>query len=127
MHELYIAECIVKSVAASLPRDLPSDSVREVRVQVGQLDAVIPDTLIFVFDAIKETSGLPNANLSVEQIDVVCRCRACTHEFGIELPVFICPQCGGGDVEVLRGRGILLTGITVENEEAKEDGNSDHS
>jgi len=117
MHELYIAECIVKSVAASLPMDVPSDSVREIRVQVGQLDAVIPETLLFVFDAIKRNSGLPNANLSVEQIDVVCRCRACNQEFGIELPVFICPQCRSGDVEVLRGRGILLTGITVQNGE----------
>jgi len=127
MHELYIAECIMKSVAASLPGDVPSDSVREVRVQVGQLDAVVPDTLIFVFDAIKGNSGLPNANLCVERIDVVCRCRACAHEFGIELPVFICPQCGSGDVEVLRGRGILLTGISVENGEEKGNGNSDHS
>jgi hydrogenase nickel incorporation protein HypA/HybF len=123
MHELYIAECILKSVAASLPRDVSSDSVRGIRLQVGQLDAVIPDTLIFVFDAIKGNSGLPNANLSVEQIDVVCRCRACNHEFGIELPVFICPECGSGDVEVLRGRGILLTGISVENGEERKNGN----
>jgi hydrogenase nickel incorporation protein HypA/HybF len=119
MHELYIAECIVKSVAASLPKDVASDSVREVRVQVGQLDAVIPDTLVFVFNAIKGNGGLPHANLRVEEIDVACRCRACHHEFSIELPVFICPQCGSGDVEVLRGRGIVLTGISVENAEEK--------
>ncbi|MFH1011867.1 MAG: hydrogenase maturation nickel metallochaperone HypA, partial [bacterium] len=84
-------------------------------------------TLTFVFNAIKGNSGLPNANLCVEQIDVACRCRACSHEFGIELPVFICPVCSGGDVEVLRGRGILLTGITVQNEEKGENGNPDHS
>ncbi len=117
MHELYIAECIVKSVSKSLPQNLPTTSVTEVRVQVGQLDAVIPDTLIFVFDAIKRNSGLSNAKLNIDQIEVVCRCRGCSYEFGVELPLFLCPRCGGGDVEILRGRGIRLTGVTVQEAE----------
>ena len=126
MHELYIAECILKSVADSLPNDVPAEAVSEVRVEVGQLDAVVPDTLEFLFDAIKANYGMTCARLILEEIRVLCRCRDCAHEFGIELPIFLCPTCGGGNVEVLRGRGITLTAIHV-NDESDNDENTGHS
>jgi hydrogenase nickel incorporation protein HypA/HybF len=122
MHELYIAECILKAVARSLPDGLSPQRVKTVDVQVGQLDAVVADTLIFMFDAIKGTSGMPNAQLSVKEVEVQCRCLDCSGEFGIELPAFICPRCGSGKVEVLRGRGIALTGITAEDPEGEVHG-----
>ncbi len=113
MHELYLAQSIISSVKKSLPAGIAPERVTEVRVEVGQLDAVVPDTLTFLFDAIKAEGGLTGATLAVTQSNVACRCRDCAHEFTMDLPVFICPECGGGDIELLRGRGILLTGITA--------------
>jgi hydrogenase nickel incorporation protein HypA/HybF len=113
MHELYLCQSIISSVKKSLPESIAPERVTEVRVEVGQLDAVVPETLTFLFDAIKGESGLKDATLAVTQIDVACRCRDCTHEFSMDLPIFICPACGSGNVEVLRGRGIMLTGITA--------------
>ncbi|MBU0508053.1 hydrogenase maturation nickel metallochaperone HypA [bacterium] len=127
MHELYIAECILKSVADSLPPGMNPQAVEEVRVQLGKLDAVVPDTLTFLFDAIKTNGGMPNARLALSEIEVVCRCENCENEFGIEVPVFLCPSCGSGNVKVLRGRGITLTGIQVKDENGEDDGNSGNS
>ena len=127
MHEPYIAECIAKSVSASLPPDVTPASVTQVCVQVGQLDAVVPETLKFSFDAIKSSSGMPRAELQIEEIVVRCRCRDCAYEFGIELPVFICPVCNGSHVEVLQGRGIMLTRITADDAEGEAHGNTSHS
>lgn len=126
MHELYIAQCILKSVADSLPSAVPAESVNEVCVQLGQLDAVVPDTLEFLFDAIKVNYGMTGARLVLDEIAVLCRCRDCAHEFGIEIPIFLCPTCGSGNVEVLRGRGITLTAIHV-NDESDDHGNTGHS
>ena len=127
MHELYIAQSILKSVQKSLPPEVNAADVAQVRVECGQLDAVVPETLVFLFDAIKSESQMPNATLMVEQIPVACICRECSQEFDLEMPVFICPSCQSGDVELLRGRGIRLTGITVNENEVKDDGNTDHS
>jgi len=126
MHELYIAQCILKSVANSLPKDVASESVSEVRVEVGKLDAVVPDTLTFLFDAIKSEHGMSGARLVLEEIPVLCRCQSCGREFEIEIPLFLCPDCGSGNIQVLRGRGITLTAIHV-NDESDEDGNTGHS
>ena len=115
MHELYITECIFESVKTALPAGVLPASVQQVQVQVGQLDAVIPETLTFLFDAIKESQGMPQAKLDIEQINVLCRCQDCNFEFGIDLPLFLCPACGGGQVDVLQGRGITLIKIIAED------------
>jgi hydrogenase nickel incorporation protein HypA/HybF len=127
MHELYIAQSILSSVKKSLPEQVPTEAVAQVRVQVGQLDAVVGETLLFLFDAIKSQSGMPEAKLVVETIPVRCRCRACHHEFTLDLPVFLCPKCNSGDTEILQGRGIRLTGITANVNEDIEHGHSGHS
>jgi len=127
MHELYIAECILKSTRDSLPENQPTSSVVQVRVQVGRLDAIIPETLNLVFNAIKASYEMPWAELWIEQIDVMCQCSGCGHEFEIEQPLFICPRCGSSYVKVLRGRGITLNGITVDDDVGGNNGNTHHS
>jgi hydrogenase nickel incorporation protein HypA/HybF len=127
MHELYIAQSILNSVQKSLPAEVMAEDVTQVRVECGQLDAVVPDSLVFLFDAIKAESHMPNAELLVEQIPVACLCKECSREFEMELPVFVCPNCQSGNVELLRGRGIRLTGITVNEPEDKDSGYTDHT
>jgi len=127
MHELYIAQSILSSVKKSLPENVAAEAVTQVRVEVGQLDAVVSESLLFLFDAIKSESGMSAAELLVETIPVRCHCRACANEFTLELPVFLCPACGSGDTEILQGRGIRLTGITANVDEDMEHGHTDHS
>lgn len=115
MHELYIADCILKSARESLPTDISPERIRQVEVQVGELDAVIPETLIFLFDAIKISHGMSNAGLQIEKIDILCCCQDCGHKFRIDIPLFICPDCGSSKVEVLQGRGIKLLKILVDD------------
>ncbi|MCX6641231.1 MAG: hydrogenase maturation nickel metallochaperone HypA [bacterium] len=116
MHELYIAESILNSVLDLLPAGITPERVTKVHLSVGQLDAVVSESLIFLFDAIKGTKGLPHAQLAIETIAVLCQCKTCAHQFNLDLPIFICPQCNGSDVILLQGRGISIYRI-----EAKDD------
>ena len=115
MHELYIADAILKSACAALPASIDSAAVRRLNVDVGVLDAVVPESLIFMFDAIKGEYGLPNVQLVVTPVEVVCLCRECNNEFSIDVPLFRCPQCGGTMVDVMQGRGVILREITTED------------
>lgn len=117
MHELYIAESILKSALKSLPPNIPPLAVQKICVRIGQLDAVVADTLIFLFDAVKNRYGLENSVLEVEEEKVLCRCPDCGNEFSIDLPLFICPRCNGGNAEIMQGRGITLVRMIAEDEE----------
>jgi hydrogenase nickel incorporation protein HypA/HybF len=111
MHELYIAQSIISTVKKSLPDGIECSMVRSIYVDCGQLDAVIPETLSFLFDAIKSEYQMTESELCIRVIPVLCKCGDCLREFSIELPVFICPDCRGGNIQVLQGRGIRLTKI----------------
>src|SRR5512135_134077 len=98
MHELYIAECILQSARRALPHGVEPDAVEQIRVRVGQLDAVVPESLLFLFDAIKASHSMSEARLEIVEEKVRASCRRCSAEFSLDEPVFICPECGGGDI-----------------------------
>ena len=70
---------------------------------------------------------MPLAELLISEIPVKCKCLDCALEFSLDFPIFICPECGRGRVEVLQGRGIRLTKIIIEDPDGEEDGNTSHS
>ena len=45
------------------------------------------------------------------------RCRACEHEWAIEIPAFRCPDCGGSDVEIAAGNEFEVESIEIEEAE----------
>jgi len=115
MHELYIAESILALTVKLLPPGADRNAVRRLEVEVGQLDAVVPENLHFLFNAVKGSFGMPQAELLIGIEEVSCQCLDCEHIFTIDLPIFICPACQSGRIDVLQGRGIRLIKIITED------------
>lgn len=114
MHELYIADCILNVAARALPSGVAAGDVSEICVRVGKLDAIVPESLEFLFDAIKMDKGFGSAVLRITETQVECHCRSCPAHFtvGDDL-TFACPECGSVRVNVVSGRGIQLTELTI--------------
>lgn len=117
MHELYLARCVVSGVHKALPKSMDAGQVSEVRLRIGKLDAVVNETLVFLFNAIKRDGGLPMAELKIEEENVRCVCDECALEFDVEQPVFVCPACRSTHVRVVAGRGLTIVDITTTLEE----------
>lgn len=125
MHELYIAECIAKQSLAAVPQHLKNNDVSEIVVRIGELDAVVTETLTFMFDAIKSEYGLNIACLRVQSESVRCKCKSCDADFSLSEPVFICPHCRSMHVMVTQGRGITLMEMSIKEVEHTNE-NTDH-
>jgi hydrogenase nickel incorporation protein HypA/HybF len=113
VHELSIASAIV----ATAERHASGNRVTAVRVRVGRLRQVVPDSLQFCFGMVARESVCEGARLELEVIPAVLRCRACSHEWEIEEPPFWCPQCAGGDVAPVRGEELEVESIEIEEQE----------
>jgi hydrogenase nickel incorporation protein HypA/HybF len=113
MHELSIAQSIVDIVLQHLP---PSDSVNvsRVRLTLGAMAGVVPDSLEFCFGAITEGTRLQGAILDIEHLPLTARCSECGREGEIEPTLFACPLCGGYRLVILTGRELQLRDIEVE-------------
>jgi hydrogenase nickel incorporation protein HypA/HybF len=112
MHELSIAQSIVELVQANLPA-ADANLVKSVKVRVGQLSGVVPDSLGFCFSAITQGTVLQGADLDIEKIPFVMKCRSCNTSFESEFGIVVCPACGGADAEVLSGTELQVVEIEL--------------
>jgi hydrogenase nickel incorporation protein HypA/HybF len=113
MHELSLSSAIVNTVA----KHADGQRVAVVNLRVGKLRQVIPDTLEFYFAFVARDSVCEGAALIQEVIDARLRCLPCDHEWGIEIPAFRCPVCGGSDVEIAAGNEFEVESIEIEEAE----------
>ncbi|NOQ20598.1 MAG: hydrogenase maturation nickel metallochaperone HypA [Desulfobacterales bacterium] len=122
MHEMGIALQIVEIATASLPADLGEARVARVNLKVGKLAAVVPESLRFCFDVAVKDTPLAGANLAIEEIPVVARCKDCNAQWTIDEPVFICKTCESGSLDILSGRELDIESIEVVEEENNDSG-----
>jgi hydrogenase nickel incorporation protein HypA/HybF len=67
MHELSIAQSVLEIVQANLPVE-DSQYVKSVKLKVGHLSGVVPDSLDFCFTAITQGTRLQGTVLDIEQV-----------------------------------------------------------
>ena len=109
MHELGLSEGLLATVVG-VAGDRP---VSRVRVSIGALQRVVPDSLEFGFRLVSEGTCAETATLEITHIPVTVRCTACGVEStGEEQPV-VCPACGAGAIEVLGGGEVLLDEVEL--------------
>jgi len=110
VHELSLCEAIagvVRPHAAGRHVDV-------VRVRVGALRQVVPESLEFCWTLVRDYQDMPDAELELEFVAAEVSCRSCGHRSAIESRWSVCcPRCGSADVEVLRGNEFLVTSLDV--------------
>jgi hydrogenase nickel incorporation protein HypA/HybF len=122
MHEMGIALQIIDIATASIPPDMRSARVERVNLKVGKLAAVVADSLRFCFDIVSKDTALAGAELAIEETPVVARCKDCDERWTIAEPVFTCPACQSGALEILSGRELDIVSIEIAQEERHETG-----
>ncbi len=112
MHELAIAQSIVSAVESEVKRQsLPT--VTHIAVRVGALSDIVPDALIFNFEAITRDTPFEQTKLIVEHVELKARCKVCNHAFEVENLFFSCPNCDSGQVELTQGEELDISYIEV--------------
>ena len=117
MHELSIVSSVVDSVIQSLEK-YPGARVKEVRLRVGALAAVVEDSLQFCYGIATEDTPLEGSRLVVNLLPVVVHCEACGADEPLEsLQSFRCPRCGEPAGDVRQGRELEIDSIEIEEPE----------
>ena len=108
MHELSITQSLIDAV---LDRT-GERTVTAVNLRIGPLSGVLPDAMRFCFDVASAGTPLEGATLMIDEPQGVGRCRSCRQEFELSDLILLC-LCGSADVEVLRGRELMLMSVEV--------------
>lgn len=111
MHEMSIAVAMVEQVTEATGTD-GSCTVSAVRLRLGELAGVVPDSLHFCFSLACAGTALDGAELLVEHVPGRARCAPCGAEWATGMPPQLCcPQCEGGTAELLAGRELQVIGV----------------
>lgn len=108
MHEMAITQSVVDAVC----EHAAGRRVRNVRVEVGALCAIVPDAMQFCFGVAAEGTVVEGALLDLTVQPGSARCRTCGEQFELPDLILLCP-CGSADVEVLAGRDMRILSMEV--------------
>ncbi|MGA2667884.1 MAG: hydrogenase maturation nickel metallochaperone HypA [Ignavibacteria bacterium] len=112
MHELSIAQDILDIVFTNVPPDDYED-VTKIKVKIGEISGVIPESLEFCFNAISAETQLSNAVLVIEKIPFILKCNSCDKTSTNEMGIRICPDCSGSDTTVISGTELEVTEVEL--------------
>ncbi len=118
MHELSIVTGIVESVTESLAA-LPDSSrgarVVEVRLKVGALASVVPESLEFCYEIAAAGTPLEGSRLAIRLLPVVVHCAPCGVDAElVGVQSFRCPRCGKPCMDLRQGRELEIDSIEIE-------------
>lgn len=120
MHEISIAGAIIDSVIDAAKKN-NATAVNEISIEIGELTALNPDQLKFIFQTITAGTLAEGASYDIKVIKPLIKCKTCSYNGPIEyferlhffLPEIKCPKCSGIDVDILTGRECCVKKIKI--------------
>jgi hydrogenase nickel incorporation protein HypA/HybF len=110
MHELSLC----RAIAGAVKPHAAGRRVDVVRVQVGALRQVVPETLSFCWTLVRDHEDMPEAELELELVAAEVACRNCDRQSQITSRwSVLCPLCQSADVAVVRGEEFMVTSVDV--------------
>lgn len=108
MHELALMQGILDVVTKNA-HSYGLRRITKIKLVIGKLRAVVPDSLEFCFTILKEDIPLiAQGELEVEIKEIEGSCRRCSHQFLVEGYRFRCPQCECTDVAIVSGSELYV-------------------
>jgi hydrogenase nickel incorporation protein HypA/HybF len=108
MHELGLAQGVLE-VALDAAGDAP---VTAIRVRIGDLHAVLPESFEYCFRIAAEATAAEQARIEIEPVPVRLRCDVCGMERGSELAAMPC-TCGATTLHVVGGDELTVSGVQL--------------
>jgi hydrogenase nickel incorporation protein HypA/HybF len=112
MHETAVAQSLVELIA----QEAESRHAKPIRAKMscGELSAINDEALSFAFEAIAAGTSCEGTKLQIVHKPLEAKCRTCGRAFAIDFANVRCPDCGGGDFELLPDAPLLVEEIEFE-------------
>jgi hydrogenase nickel incorporation protein HypA/HybF len=113
MHELSIAQGVIQIVEEEMRKNNAS-VLKTVRLNIGKMSAIVPDSLSFCFEILTRDTLLEGAKLIIDIIPLRIYCRGCSREYEIKGYAFSCPGCSDKSIRVTTGLDLSVAEIEVD-------------
>ena len=112
MHELSITDALL-DLTVQHAATVQAAQVTDVYVVIGQLSAVIDESVQFYWDLLSAGTPAAGARLHFRRIAAVFCCDDCCHDYAPAADVLACPACGSLRVRLTAGDEFYLEALEV--------------
>jgi hydrogenase nickel incorporation protein HypA/HybF len=109
LHELAIAESVVQIAS----RHAAGRRVTKVYLKVGHLRQVVPSALAFSFELVAQGTPVEGAELEMEEVPALGKCRACGAENRLSSFPLQCAKCEGYELEITEGEELYVESLEM--------------
>jgi hydrogenase nickel incorporation protein HypA/HybF len=109
MHELAITQNIVEIAT----QHANGARVRRLTLEIGQLTAVMADSVRFCFDVCAQGTPLEGASLEIIEPPGIGQCRLCSNQLELDQPFGIC-DCGSMQIDIVQGEELTIKELETE-------------
>ncbi|BEP18437.1 hydrogenase nickel incorporation protein HypA [Pyrofollis japonicus] len=140
MHETSIALSILAAVEEVFNETPGAKRVSKIKLRIGMLSLIDVEALSFALKVASRGTPAENAEIEYTIDPPVFRCNRCGHtwsiseeelqrlveKYGLQSAMhlhpdiitrfFKCPRCGSTDIEIEKGRGVIIESVEIETE-----------
>lgn len=116
MHELGMCEAVMDTVE----RRAAGREVQRVRLRIGVLHRVVPESLDQAFELVAAGTVADGAEVDLVTVPMHLTCHACGHEEDAEDMRASCPACGDVDIALDGGDELTLESLQLATQPADE-------
>lgn len=113
MHELSICLSILDQVR-SIAAEHNADRIQRIELRIGPLSGVEADLLRSAWPMASAGTIAVDADLMIDEADIVVRCEACNAETPAIANRLVCGECGDFRTTVISGDEMILQRVELE-------------
>ena len=110
MHEVSIMTEALR-MAVDAAKSAGASRVIKLRLRIGCLSGVVPESMQFAFDVVCQGTMAEGASLEIETVLAACWCATCAAEFECADSFSECPRCHNFSGELRRGRELDIASV----------------
>ena len=112
MHEVSLMTEALR-MAMDAAKSAGATRVLKLRLRIGTLSGVVPESMQFAFDVVCHDTMAQGATLEIETVRAACWCATCQAEFECENFFNECPRCHDVSGELRRGREMEIADVEL--------------
>lgn len=112
MHEMSLMESVIE-IVCDTARQNGASAVKSIRLDVGVLSHVNPDSLLFCYEAVRHGTIAEQAALVINRVAGEGWCLDCGKTVPLEERFGACPDCGRYRVQMTAGDELKIRDMEV--------------
>ena len=113
MHEFSLIENIF-NILDDIAKKEKLTRIDKINLIIGEMLQIIPETLVFAFDAVKNGTKYEKSELNIEFQPIKIECNSCKNSFILNKDQYICPQCESSDFKIISGKEFIIKSVEGE-------------